>query len=158
MYLSFCLVVMCRLFVISVAMNSPGKAGSFGATGTHLGGGMFGNTPNNLAMKPESPTTMSMDHTPDDVSLSLSLYTMSSREEGFASLRRDRAGGMKFSGDARNPSAIHARHDLPRHQNVLKPEIMALLRCTNFAADKTLACYSLVAEGFIARWPELALR
>ena len=59
-------------------MHSPGKAGSFGAVGTHLGGGMFGNPPNNLAMKSESPTMMVDQHTPEDVSdpaspLSLSL-------------------------------------------------------------------------------------
>ena len=63
-------------------MHSPGKAGSFGAVGTHLGGGMFGNPPNNLAMKSESPTMMVDQHTPEDVSdsassslsLSLSLF------------------------------------------------------------------------------------
>ena len=49
-------------------MHSPGKAGSFGAVGTHLGGGMFGNPPNNLAMKSESPTMMVDQHTPEDVS------------------------------------------------------------------------------------------
>ena len=36
--------------------------------------------------------------------------------------------------------------------------MMALLRCTNVVANKTLACYSLVAEGFIAHRFELALR
>ena len=43
-------------------------------------------------------------------------------------------------------------------KKVRKREMMALPRCTNVAADKTLACYSLVAEGFVARWLELALR
>ena len=52
MYACTAVPVLKILFVISVAMNSPGKASSFGATGTHFGGGIFRNTLNNLAMKP----------------------------------------------------------------------------------------------------------
>ena len=35
---------------------------------------------------------------------------------------------------------------------------MAIPRCTNFAADQTLACCSLVAEGFVACCVEPASR
>ena len=39
-----------------------------------------------------------------------------------------------------------------------KRATMAILHCTNFAVDQTLACCSLVAEGFIARCVEPAPR
>ena len=37
-----------------------------------------------------------------------------------------------------------------------KQATMAIPRCTNFAADQTLPCCSLVAEGFVARCVEPA--
>ena len=42
------------------------------------------------------------------------------------------------------------------YKKVRKRATMAILRCGNFAVDRTLACCFLVAEGFIACWIEPA--